>query len=88
MPREIPIAERDLIHAMLDGGLDVVRMVYDLVSLEEFSHPQSRLMAEMLFHQLMEGIPVDASALIDQIEDEKLRSTIADIVFAKYQFSR
>jgi DNA primase len=88
MPREIPIAERDLIHAMLDGGLDVVRMVYDLVSPEEFSHPHSRLMAEMLFHQLMEGIPIDASALIDQIEDERLRSTIADIVFAKYQLSR
>jgi DNA primase len=88
MPREIPIAERDLIHAMLDGGLDVVRMVYDLVSAEEFAHPQSRQMVEMLFHQLMEGVPVDPSALIDQIEDEKLRSAIADIVFSRYQLSR
>ncbi|MFI5253524.1 MAG: DNA primase [Bacteroidota bacterium] len=88
VPSEIPSGERDLIHSMFDGGLEVVRMAYDLVNPIEFTHPQSRQMAEILFHQLMEGIPIDPSSLINQIEDEKLRNAIAAIVFSRYQLSR
>ena len=85
---EIPVAERDLIHAMLDGGPDVVKFVFDHVSVEDFTNSQSRSLAVNLLNRVAGGAPVDASLLVNELQDSPQRRLIADLVFAKYQLSK
>jgi DNA primase len=85
---EIPAAERDLIHAMLDGGSDVINLIFQHIHLEDFSHPVSRTLVANLLHRLEEGETVDPNTLVNDIEDAKQRRFIAETVFSKYQLSK
>ena len=85
---DIPTVERDLIHAMLEGGMDVVKMISQHITLDDFTHPQSKALAEILFNHLEEGQPFDSSALINEIEDQSYQKLIAEVIFSKYQLSK
>ena len=39
---EISSAEKDLIHAMLDGGEEVVKLIFEHLHTEDFTHPHSK----------------------------------------------
>ena len=85
---EVPVIERDLVHAMLDGGPEVVKFVFDNLDCEEFSHPRARSLAAFLLKSVEEGKPIDPAMLINEIGDPAERRLVADVVFAKYQLSK
>ena len=85
---DIPTVERDLIHAMLEGGMDVIKMVSQHITLDDFTHPQSKALVEILFNHLEEGQPFDSSALINEIEDQSYQKLIAEVIFSKHQISK
>lgn len=85
---EIPVAERDLLHAMFDGGRDVIRYVFENITLEDFTHPHAKDIAEHLLHKSEEGLETDPSLLINELEDEAEKRVVAEIVFSKYMLSK
>ncbi len=84
----IPAAERDLLHAMLEGRADVVTMIFQQVSPEEFSHPQARSLAYFVKDVWELGGGVDSARLMNEVEDEDAKRLIADLVFNKYELSK
>jgi DNA primase len=85
---EVPTAERDLIHAMLDGGEEIVRLVQGQMTVEGFSHPAARAVFALLLDRIDEGESITASSLVDAIESEEQRRIVADVMFSKYQLSK
>jgi DNA primase len=86
--QSIPVAERDLLHAMFDGGTEVIRYVFENMTLEEFTHPISRDIAEHLLQRTEEGLEPDPSRLVNELEDESMKRLVAEIVFSKYSLSK
>jgi DNA primase len=85
---EIPVAERDLIHSMLEGGSEVVHLIFDRIQLEDFTHPQSRALAATIMDRIEHGGEVDPSQIINEIEEPLQRRLIAEMVFTKYHLSK
>lgn len=85
---DIPVVERDLIHVMLEGGSEVVKLFAATILPDDLSHPDIRKLYDLLIQNYEEGISLDPSALIDAVEDPKQRKILAEVVFSKYQLSR
>jgi DNA primase len=88
IPGDISAAERDIIHAMLDGGADVVNFVFERISIEEFIHPQSRILVAYLLDRVNEGKEIHPNVIVNEIEDANMRRMVADVIFNKYQLSK
>ncbi len=84
----IPAPERELLHAMLDGGSQTVRYVFDNITIDEFTHPAARRIAENLLRKSEEGADIEPSGVINDLGDAALKRIVADIVFSKYSLSR
>ena len=85
---QIPVVERDLIHAMLDGGKDIVTFIFDQITIDNFTHPLARAIAAQLLQQVEEGEDVNPTLLMTQLEDPLHRRLVAEIIFSKYQLSK
>ncbi|HLX12339.1 MAG TPA: toprim domain-containing protein, partial [Bacteroidota bacterium] len=85
---EIPAPERDLLHAMFDGGAEIVRLVQEHVPLELLTNVQSRIIVEHLFAHLEESQQIDPAILIDELDDTLLKQRVSEIVFSKYHLSK
>jgi DNA primase len=85
---KVPVAERDLLHAMFDGGTEVIRFVFENITLEEFTHPYAKTIAEYLLHEVEEGLEIDPSRLITELEDGSIKRFVADIIFSKFTLSK
>jgi DNA primase len=84
---DIPAAERDLIHALLEGGGEVVQFVADNIHFDDITHPRSKALLAFLLDRLEGGTPVEVSTLIDELSDTSDRELIAEVMFSKYQLS-
>jgi len=80
-------AERDLLYAMIEGGSDIVRYVFNEIGLEDFLHPDARALATRLLAMFEEGTEVSAATVIGSVEEPALQRYVAEIVFDKYQLS-
>lgn len=84
----IPTPERELLQAMLDGGAETIRYVFENITLDEFTHPSARRIAEHLLRNIEEGIGLEPSQVISSLEDDSLKRIVADVVFSKYTVSK
>ncbi len=84
----LPPAERDLIAAMVEGGQEVIMMVFNEIEPSDFTHPLAKQLAEFLSRKIETGSSLEPSLLIDDVPDPVLRRLIAELVFSKYQLSR
>lgn len=87
-PAEVPPAERDLIHAMLDGGRPVAEYIFGEISADDFTHPLARAIAEYLLRRMEKGEAFEPATMTDDIKDPVQRQLLASAVFAKYQLSK
>ncbi len=85
---QIPVAERDLLHALLEGGNEVLKLNIDSIIPEEFTHPLTKNLLEILLNYFEEGKSIDPSTLIDETNDIEQQRLIAEIAFSKYQLSK
>ncbi|MDI6779745.1 MAG: DNA primase [Bacteroidota bacterium] len=93
----IPLAERDILHAMIDGGRKVTEFVFSNFSPEQFSHPYAKILAQEI-HSLYETADeLNAAMLIDSItetphlqveEIEAIKKLLTDLVFSQYELSK
>ncbi len=93
---EIPKAERDLLHAILDGGNDIAGFVFQYLMPEKFSHKYSSMLANILKIMEETNEPIDApsvfnyvssAAQVSEADLEKLKHFITELIFNKYQLS-
>ena len=85
---DIPAIERDLIHVLLEGNSQIVKLFADAISPDDLIHPDTKKLYMQIIQSYEEGIPIEPSALIDTIEDPKQRKILAEVVLSKYQLSR
>jgi DNA primase len=84
----IPVAERDLLHAMLDGGTEVIRFVFDQISLDDLSHPLTSSLAAILIDAMEEGRSVEPQSIVTELDREDHRQFVSTIVLSRYSISR
>ncbi len=85
---DMPVVERDLIHAMLDGGEEVVNLISKHLQVSDFAHPQSRKLVETLLLHLDNKQPIDPAVLLNEVEEQTQSRFIANLVFSKYHLSK
>jgi DNA primase len=84
----VPTTERDLLHAMLEGGAGVVKFVFEHLKLEDLTHPDVRTLASMLLEKIEDGVEIEPAAFLDQVKGESQRRLVAGILMSKYQLSK
>jgi DNA primase len=84
-PVGIPPEERDVIQAMLDGGPDITRFVFQHVGVDDFSMPETRWLVLQIMASHEEGLEIVPANLVNLVEDERQRRLITDLVFEKDQ---
>lgn len=91
---EIPVAEKDLLLTMLEGGEDVIDFVFKFISPENFSHKYISLIANYLILMRNNNIKVEPSSVYDFIINEdipektELQQFLNRIIFNRYEISK
>jgi DNA primase len=88
LPAEFPAVQRDLLKLMLEHGPEMIRFVFAHATPDLFTAPGARQIVDLLRSHADQVAAWDVSTLLDQIGDDALRRSIADIVFARYELSR
>ena len=73
---------------MLEGGKEVVDLVFGQIGLEDFKHPLARGLAETILQRFEDGEPLEPSRLMSELTDPTQRRLIASLVFSKYHLSK
>lgn len=84
----LPAAERDIVHAIFDGGPDVVAFVREHLRPDDFTHPHTRSLITFLFDRVDAGESIEPGVITNELDDESLRQLVADVVFDKYSLSK
>ena len=85
---EISAAERDVLRALLEGGADVVTLVFQNVSLDDFLDSRARTLAGIVKDSWDTEGKVDSSRLLNEIDDRGIRELVAELMFSKYELSK
>ncbi|MBI1803552.1 MAG: DNA primase [Ignavibacteria bacterium] len=81
---DIPASERDLIHAMLDGGEEVIRLVFERITVSDFTHPIAKSLAMLFIERTEDGFSLQPSDLVDGTDDQEVRKLILQLTFNPY----
>jgi DNA primase len=82
---EVPIAERDLIQAMLTGSTEIVRFICQNLQIEDITHRLSRVIISQLFDLEEEGKEINLPELLDQFEDQDQKGFISTLLISRDQ---
>jgi DNA primase len=93
---KIPVAEKDLLHAIIEGGNDIADFAFQNFPPNEFAHPVARLLAEQIKRLRNTGNNSEAATLLDFIsastvsssDIESMKQLISELVFSKYELSK
>jgi DNA primase len=85
---ELPAVQRDLLKLMLEHGPEMVRFVFTHITPDRFADGMARDIVDILRVRSDQEGDWDVSMLLDQLDDEGLKRSIADMVFSKYELSK
>jgi DNA primase len=85
--REISTAERDLVKLMLEDPGTMIEYILSHISIEEFEHPHTRAVAQLLLDKHRAGELIDPHILLEGELAAPLKSLITDVVISKYEIS-
>lgn len=93
---KIPVTEKDLLHAIIEGGNDIADFAFQNFPPNEFVHPVARLLAEQIKRLHDTGNNLEAATLLDFIsastvsssDIESMKHLISELVFSKYELSK
>lgn len=86
--KNIPPEERDLIKLFLEGNDEVLHFILSHVSVEKFTDPQMRALAQFLIDTYDERGTIDATTLVHEITDSSMQNLISDLTLSRYELSR
>ena len=85
---ELPAAEREVLRALLEGDREVISLVFQHVTLDDFIDSRARTLAGIVKDSWENEGNVDSSRLMNEIEDNDLRRLVAELIFSKYELSK
>jgi DNA primase len=87
-PNPLPVEERDVLHAMLEGREDILSFVFQNISADDFTDADARMLASRIKDSWDVEGKVDSSRLMNELEDEASRRLVAELLFSKYEISK
>lgn len=85
---DIPAAERDLLKLMLEHGGEMMRFVFEHVTVDEFRDQRVRFIVQRVFDHYEHEGTFEVNSLINELEDEFAKSIVTNLVFTRYELSK
>ena len=83
----IPPEERDILKLILEGNPDVIRFVLSNISLLQLSDERARRLAQLILDLYDERGTIDATSIVNEVQDPALKNLITDLVLSRYELS-
>ncbi len=86
--KPIPPEEHDILKLILEGDSDVIRYLLSNISLVQFSDERMRRLAQFVLDLYDERGTIDATAIINEVQESEFKDLISDLVLSHYELSR
>ncbi len=84
---ELPIEEKEILSAVMEDPKEMIPFVFRNIQPENFTHPSSRTIAELILNLFDETGDADPNRLMEMMKEDEGKSIIANITFNRYQLS-
>lgn len=85
---KVSATELDLIRLLFEGDKKVIVYIFKHITPEEFTDPVFQYLAELVYNALAAEEEIVSGALIEKIEEEKIRNFVLGISFDKHTISK
>ena len=86
--KSIPPEEHDILKLILEGDAEVIRYLLSNISLIQLSDDRMRKLAQFVLDLYDERGAIDATALVNELQESDLKNLISDLVLSHYELSR
>jgi DNA primase len=86
--KPIPPEEHDILKLILEGNSEVIRYLLSNISLVQFSDERMRKLAQFVLDLYDERGTIDATAIINEVQESEFKNLISDLVLSHYELSR
>ncbi len=84
-PLEIPLEEKELLSVALEEPAQMIPFIFTYIHPEEFSHPHTKEIAQLLIDEFDSKGAVDVNHLTTRASKEEVRKLISELSFTPYQ---
>ena len=82
---EIPLEEKEILSALFEDPKEMIPFIFGNLHTEDFVHPLSRKISELVLNIFDETGEVDVNHLLSLLSDDHEKTMVANITFNKYQ---
>ncbi|HTY10825.1 MAG TPA: DNA primase [Bacteroidota bacterium] len=82
---EIPVEEKELLLVAFEEPMQMIPFIFSYVHTDEFSHPQTKEVAQILVDEFDSSGKVDIHQILQSASSDALRKLIAELSFTPYQ---
>jgi len=82
---EIPVEEKELLVVAFEEPMQMIPFIFSYVHTDEFSHPQTKEVAQILVDEFDSSGKVDIHQILQSASSDALRKLIAELSFTPYQ---
>jgi DNA primase len=86
--KPIPPEEHDILKLILEGDSEVIHYLLTNISLVQFSDERMRRLAQFVLDLYDERGTIDATAIINEVQESESKNLISDLVLSHYELSR
>jgi DNA primase len=86
--KPIPPEEHDILKLILEGDSEVIHYLLTNISLVQFSDEHMRRLAQFVLDLYDERGTIDATAIINEVQESESKNLISDLVLSHYELSR
>jgi DNA primase len=86
--KSIPPEEHDILKLILEGDSDVIRYLLSNISLVQFSDERMRRLAQFVLDLYDDRGTIDATTIINEVQESEFKNLISDLVLSHYELSR
>ncbi|HTR82309.1 MAG TPA: DNA primase [Bacteroidota bacterium] len=84
-PVDIPVEERELLSVVLENPQQMIPFVFSHIRSEDFSHPQTQEIAELLIDEFDDKGVVETNAVMAKAHSDEIRKLLTDFSFTRYE---
>jgi hypothetical protein len=85
--KPIPPEEHDILKLILEGDSEVIRYLLTNISLVQFSDERMRRLAQFVLDLYDDRGTIDATAIINEVQESESKNLISDLVLSHYELS-
>jgi DNA primase len=85
--KSVPPEEHDILKLILEGNPEIIRFLLSNISLVQFSNDRMRRLAQFVLDLYDERGTIDATAIINEVQESEFKNLISDLVLSHYELS-